>query len=258
MKILGEYPNHDSFAEIYQTVGLSFFFVLEDGDILNPQHNPIVCRDFLNDAVTSTHLKKNLGSIFGFKLDGSKTPICVDKVQLVLGFGEGANFESFENIFHILNDMEHHLGWELSTFEDVKVDNSKKHIYVKGNWRWVQNPLMISIYTHILRMFACKTEKTDNFEDLSQVIANGNFGTNTTYSQAYVASDLNLLKFLSFSDRIFKKSNLWGDISQKEVSLGTLHNYSGFQTLISCFKNGGGDSLCSDWAREALKLMKVE
>lgn len=259
MKVLGNNPNSDKFSEIYQAVGLYFFFVLEEDDIVTPQHNPVVCRDFLNDAVVSTHLKKDLGGIFGFRLDGSKTPIAIDHVQLVLNFGEGADFSTFERAFVILNNMEHKLGWELSTFEDVKTDRSnKKHIYVKGDWRWVRNPLMISIYTHILRMFACKTEQLDDFEMLSRAVAEGSFGTNTSYSNVYIKCDLDLLRFLSMSDKIFEESNLWGDKSLETVPLSLLHNYSGFQSFLKRYTEGGGSGICSDWAKEAIKLMKVE
>ena len=67
---------------------------------------------------------------------------------------------------------------------------------------------------------------------------------------------MDLFKFLSISDQVFKASNLWGYTLYPTASLSALHNNTGLQSFIHQFNTGRESGLCSDWARETHRLLK--
>lgn len=263
MKTFKTLAKKQSFAEIYQQIAIGFCFAREVGDDTEMIHDFVVCRDFLGDLVTASHLARDLGTIYSFHADGANTPIYRSRTCLLIHLPKG-EIDIFEKQFHILNDLEQDSGLMMSSWQQVKPDKDWKpgdYIKIVGDVDWQMNSLMISIYSHILRCLCIDTGKEpDDFDNLSAAIADGSFGTNTRYCKRHAKVGLDLNDLLTSRNAImcdFKSivGCLWGT-DEESPSLNSLHYQTGLQTLLSCVeysrKNNNKvmpGSLASRWAQ---------
>jgi len=262
--------DRQSFCEIYQQVQLGIAFALEKGEETIMQHDFVVCRDFLGDYVTGTWLKMDLGKIYSFDSPGESNPIQTNRACLLLHMPNGER-DTFEKNFILLNEMEANANITLSSWEPIEPDKPWKsghYVKVVGDPVWVYNALTISIYTHVLRCMCIDVGGVDDFDGMSEVIANGDYGTNTDYCQRHVAVPFDIALFLTRVKNVCRQrgtnwgDRLWGAPGKaKDVpTLNDLHYNTGFQTVLNSLeviRNGkelDKGTLSGSWAYNYHKL----
>ena len=149
------YPTK-SLAEEYQPTGMYFVFLSTKNEMC---HTWIKCRDFLQDAIRNRLTGKD-DSIYGFchfskkdpKIDLKKTRLLVKGVKLD---------EVIKHSLQLVNHYEKITGLTPRS-KIVKVDDM--YLFI-GPGEWTQSPVLISLYTLLIRL-GCQKIKFKNEEEL--------------------------------------------------------------------------------------------
>lgn len=208
--------NEQSYAEIPQTSSTKFAFVhkKEDGSY-EEQFYPVKCRDFLGDAVYTTHSGKP-SSIYRFSFNGK---VDTDKTRLAIHFGNPKEYQNFLKKYELLHKIEETNGFEQTT---VQVVTENVILLIEGDKAWIESVWAISLYTFLLR---CASYSGDSLFTVPE-------GSNEAMYKTRVEKlDLLLDNVRNILDAT-KTPLGW-----TEDSIGAVHNSSGFTSLFSAKKD---------------------
>jgi hypothetical protein len=124
-------------------------------DVVKVQHQPVLCRDFLNDTLAWKAKDIKKGHIYGYDFNG-----IIDKefTRLVI-FNYGNLLKNIE----ALNRVEHELGLSQTVVAIVEHDSvdHKPAVMTVGDKFWMTTTVHMSFYTTILRGLTYPQDITD-------------------------------------------------------------------------------------------------
>lgn len=198
-------------SEIY-SVGLEMSLLDEQGNGLHP---PVLCKDFLTDVFYSEAVNKEV-SIYGFKWTPAVIPaVLEDTLHIGLRFKDEEIGTKIEAVKQFMNVFETALGFQHSITESTP-DN--KIIVIHFSKEWVQKPVLISLFTLLIRLSVGYSGQ-NVMDYLNQVKINGNpYGSR---DRSYVSSAWHKLENIL--------AGTW-NVEQTFVQYETVsmaHNYGG-------------------------------
>jgi len=207
------YGNTYRLNEVYQSVDLKFSFltITDKGDYqeMNP---PCKCRDYLHDIINST-IHKVPFAIYGMEFDGSKTPIDLDVTRFYLRFSNLAQKIYFLANLPFLHQIEQKGGFGESSVIDV----DKVSLIITGDKSWMNNTVLISLYSFLLRLMCYPKPLAPTGEGNKDLGYLNKLREEKYFDQ--VLENVSLLKTTNFSG--------WSGMYVQH-----LHDYSGILTFL--------------------------
>jgi hypothetical protein len=207
--------------------GLEYAFVSKERKQCCPF---VLCKDFLQDAVYN-QVYKTKKSIYGFSFDPSKhEPIDLTKVRMVLANSQDADFSNkIPACLDFINQIEACLGIvKTKTIVRECAFPPKKYKkggvwYFESNRRWLSSPVMLSLYTLLLRVGFChKIGDTYNVT-IERVSSYSSFEYQQGDRSKLYDSKKGIVRILKKGD----KNIFYKEIEKnypKGISISTLHN----------------------------------
>lgn len=192
-------------------------------------HSPFVCKDFLQDMFYSEFVTKKPYSIYGFNYKSNITNILRDKmlhigIKLQTNSDKNGPFEKIEkyedNLEEFLNRLVNlDVFGKISKFRTSSSDDGL-HIIFKVDQKLFQNPVLISLFTFLVRIGFKYESGRDPIEFIEKVELVGN-------DAGYRSSAVKVIKHILEGNR-FK-------ISYKDFSnIDDVHDNSG---IVACSNN---------------------
>ena len=204
---LNSVMQYSSYIQNPQTSSLEFALLERTGeDEFAEIHYSVKCREYFGDALVASHLNQPLPSIYGFKLASKK--MAIDETLLSLSLTKD-NYNYFIQRLPVLNRIEKKMRISLTQFFSVENDSINDYKIVSiGDKKWSSSPLLISIYTLILRSFTYKTNKRAFKNHIKDVI--NNYYGNDKLAFLEITSKINLEHLLFNIDKVLKDNPLTG------------------------------------------------
>lgn len=176
--------------------------------VLETNHGPVLCRDFLGDTLVWKAKEVAPSSIYGWKYYGD-----VETKYTSMVLDDFGKIE--DNVKTILNPIEEKIGVKLTTVE--KTDDGK-HVWVKGDKFWMLTTVHFSWYTTLLRYltYPCVFQ---SFDDLDAK------PTNYWMTEPGV---FEIFKKLPYILKDLKITQVSGIKKVAEASGHTMHAYNGW------------------------------
>lgn len=144
-----------------QTSDIHFSFLNRTDNGFKELFYRVKCREYLGDAITAAHCNQDSPRIYGFELKGKRASI--DEMLLSVSFGEESKSNFLKKI-RIIREAEKLVGLPKDKWTEVYSVNAQTpdHInkfVVVGNKFWCSSPLLVSIYTLLLRSLTYSTNR---------------------------------------------------------------------------------------------------
>lgn len=234
------YKSSPYLSEISQSSGFRFAFASKPIDGKIKQIHPWVkCRDFLNDVIF-TKFTGNKGTIYGFRwdpekdppLDTARTRLLVKRIPFRGNKSpdkEHADFDKMiQSALTIVNHYERQ-GKISPLSKIVEVDDDKEHSYMfLGSGVWSKSPVMISIYTLLIRLGFYKpklTSEKDLEAQLAKVVE-----SSSSNDAKYLRTVLGKIH-PAIEHRELHSFKLKGENPFKGAHLSAFHDHSGIVAL---------------------------
>jgi hypothetical protein len=239
-------------AEIYQQSGLSFAFVSPD----NKQCHPLVkCRDFLQDAIKAV-LTNTPASIYSFEFSAKDNPM-LDFTKTRLLVKSSLDQKKSDIIMDAAIKLLHHYEniMEVPNTAISKLKSWPSEYLIDGPDIWMRSPVLISVYTLLLRLGEYNLNFTLDDDDsltmaYQELISLGKSSNEVDYLKSVYKDLYNVLKF---RNNIFTFVDNFDAAYYRQVTTRHFHDNSGIVAL--CRKSNSSDFL---YHEEHLKLMEVE
>ena len=241
-----------SAAQIYES-GLQYCLVNKEHEQCHPL---VFCKDFIQDAVHG-FLNNKVASIYGFTYDPAKMPkLSLDRIRLLLVNSSDAKFgDRVLKVIDLLNQVEAKLKLKHSHL--WKVSNPPKSYaktgayYISGSGQWLNSPVMVSMYSLMIRAGFNHTIGTD-FMTTLKGIASGKIKSYQNNDQRQVSSALKgIEKIIEKGYRKFFYIETQKNYPAN-TPIGTMHNSTG----IIGFTTGSTKSICPYWTRKSIDSPK--
>ena len=216
-------------SEIYQQVGMTFAFVSKESSKYTLAHQWVKCRDFLNDVIRY-ELTGNEVSIYGFSFGKDNPRVSTEKIYIAVSMDnvKKSLFKDYiKSSIKLLRHFEREAGVSLSRSKPATVSGSKKSnvVVICSNKMWLESPVLLSIYTLLIRLGVRKDINTCDKESLlsSFVQANPDGDNDSKYLSKihtklhYIIENATEL-FLSPDHDLYRR---------KDIDLNSFHNYCG-------------------------------
>lgn len=218
-----------SLSEIYQQVGMTFAFVSKESSKYTLAHQWVKCRDFLNDVIRY-EITGNRISIYGFSFGKDNPRVSTEKIYIAVSMDnvDKSLFKDYiKSSIKLLRHFEREAGVSLSRSKLATVSGSKKSnvVVICSNKMWLESPVLLSIYTLLIRLGVRKDINTYDKESLLSSLAQVNpNGDNDSKYLSKIHTKLhyiitNAAKLFSSPDRDFYR--------RKDIDLHSFHNYCG-------------------------------
>ncbi|MGD9160885.1 MAG: hypothetical protein PVG39_20875 [Desulfobacteraceae bacterium] len=223
------------YAEEYQTTGFQFAFMSKDNKMC---HDWIICRDFLQDALRN-QLTGRDDEIYSFHYKPGIDPKLETTRTLMLMSKEGADASEFKAMLKsavkLVNHYEtRHKLTPLTKMLKAKSAGEPGRIcyLLKGPGAWSKSPVMISLYTFLIRIGYLKLDFKDHKELMAvfKELSSGSGRDHNYLKQTYEKFDL-MIKHRSkhnFKKRGYKKGD---NIRFQDDSIHNFHHNSGIVKL---------------------------
>jgi hypothetical protein len=230
--------------------GMAFGLVSED---FNQCSQFCHCKDYLQDAIWGRVNGKPC-SVFGFKYDpDAKHQPTLKRMRVVIANDQDQKFrEKIPNVLDFMNQFEAALKMKptkATECEDPPKQYAKGGVFLlESSKRWLHSPVMVSLYTLLVRVGPAHKIGTPFMETI-KAVADGE-------AKAYSSVDSYRLKSgMKGIERILKlgDQNIFAeDIGENypaNISSSTIHNSSG----ICSFSDGTTKSYYPNWHRKESK-----
>jgi hypothetical protein len=169
-------------------------------------HLNVLCREYFGDAVVCSILDIDNPPIYGFSLIGKRS--ANDETLLSVCLSTVVARKNFINHFHMLRQIERSMG--ISTTKIRKTQHPDKLVLI-GDAKWSSSPLLISLYTQIIRSFTYVTPTT-TFESHIEALISGNLGWGNDVSafKQFQSAGINLKHLLKNIDEVLGEDPLTG------------------------------------------------
>lgn len=221
MKISTKLPADQGLAEIYQSCKLKMALLRKVSDDEFERITPFVmCRDFLTDVFSYSTAKKDF-AIYGMKFHGSKESADFSGVYLLLAFPDDKTQQELETNLVNLNEVELTNGMSPSSL--TKVD--KFQYVLQGHVGWVQNCILFSLYTLLIRSFCNPIPKKKDW-----IMSLGKIKDNTDSALIASVNPSTWKKIFENLSSIHTKEFCGFDPTKADI--GTIHHNSGFISVF--------------------------
>jgi hypothetical protein len=239
---------HNTLAQIFAS-GIDFSFVSEGGEQC---HQPVLCRDFLADAVDSA-VNRRAVALYGFAYNAAKMPpVDLTMLRILVGNKKDNSFhEKVAGILNVLNQVEERLDLRLSVAQTVtnpQAEYKGGQFVLVGSRRWLEAGPMLSLYTLLVDVGCVHTPGTPFMDTINRIIK-GEIAEYQHYDAEYLQEALPALEtILKIGYRpvffIDAKNNY-----PSKVDTATLHHYS----TISAVGKRQSSMVIKHWTRDDLK-----
>jgi hypothetical protein len=204
---LNAVSKYSAYAQTPQTSSLEFALLERVGENeFTEIHYKVKCREYFGDALVAAHLNQPMPPIYGFQLNSKR--MTIDETLFSL-FLDADNYDYFIQRLPVLNRIEKKMGISLTQFFNVKNDlNNNYKIVSVGDKKWSSSPLLISIYTLILRSFSYKTNRRTFKTHIKDLLNNYSGNDKATFLE--ITSKINLEHLLLNIDEVLKDNPLTG------------------------------------------------
>lgn len=219
MYTLIPYPDTPNLIELSQFKTVKFSFVNKKENTLTEIIANVLCRDFLGDVLIAEERKEPF-EIYRFRYNPNTTKIDRDKTRLSIHILDEEEQENLFNNLSILNMIEESLGQDKTQIFTTDKNNI---FFIEGSNWWLQTTIHLSFYTFLIK---CLLYKYNNLtfwkEELKKIHSN-----EANYMRSlYPVYD----KFISFLTTLKNTHKVSG---WDNIDLETLHNYSGFFSIVA-------------------------
>lgn len=240
-KVVKNFPSPKSLNEEYQVTGFFFAFVTSPQEGLRQCHEWVKCRDFLPDAARA-QITGDAFNIYNFKFSKRNPPIDLTKMRMLVSKErlDDKNIPDFKNkiaaALKLLNHYERLGGMPLTRVEEVDLEKPEKYklIYMfTGSSEWMKSPILISMYSFLIRLgdkeisFKTHKELLEKFKALTS-------GPGQDNDIRYLKSSWNYMKDIVVNRaNLFKAKDRKGfhDVFYKEIRKESFHDRMGLRAL---------------------------
>jgi len=251
--LITKYKDSTNLIEEYQQTGIYFAFISAPKDGYKQCHQLVKCRDFLHDAVRCSIPNNEISKckIYNFEYINKVNPsIDLNKMRLMVTYKDTKdNFLNINNMsiemlyaLKLIHHYEKMMGIKIKTRQ--KQFNHKDFINpiwtFTGNSIWVRSPVLISLYTFLIRL-GNKKINFNNDDELQkaykQLIKN-----DENKDDYIVDKDIHYLKTIYSKLNIFLKNyknllfinNKFDTLFlDSKIDIQSFHNNSGILSLIN-------------------------
>lgn len=181
--------NSCSYNQNPQNANIQFSLLNRDGKGFKELHYHVKCREYFGDSLLAAKFDKDLPNIYGFKLINKRQ--CLEhtliSASIYTDTHEGIDhYNQFLKGVKILRKLEKTMGIPLKERSeyrstDKKVDGSSKIVIISPK-EWQHSPMLLSLYTFILRLTTYIVPDTCNSFKLYANYVHSNFtGTDKNY-----------------------------------------------------------------------------
>ena len=215
MKLQHNNP-HESYGEEDQNRPCHFYWAKKKKGILETNHGPVLCRDFLGDTLVWKAKEVAPGRIYSWVYHGE---VETKYTSLVLD-----DFGCIEfNVKSILNPIEEKIGVKLTTVEKTE---DGEHVWVKGDKFWMLTTVHFSWYTTLLR-YLTWDKKFTAFTDLEE------YPTNEWMDEKSFA----LFTRIPYILHDLKVTQVSGTKNVSSVGNHTMHDFNGWRAAVDNYKS---------------------
>ncbi len=207
-------------SQIYQSMALTIALAKPQDGGFKVITKGVMCRDFLCDVYSATLQKKSF-QIYGMSWKGDTESPDFDAVYLNLVFPSAEAKKDFDKNLALLHSIE----GNNKIPETVVYDTGGVTAFVVADKAWLQNVLLFSLYTFLLRAFSYKIKTKDWIKEL---------GAAGTSDGQYIASIARETWDRILSDLSSIHTDEFCGLNFNNDGTGSVHHNSGF---ISVFGN---------------------
>lgn len=245
------FTQKQNLSEIYSS-GMQYSLVNQDGKQCCPFCH---CKDYFQDAVWATLHGKST-SIYGFSFDpATNPPLDMENTRMLLTNSKDNKFlEKIENMLDFINQVEDIFDFRNTTAKVVENPEAKYKtcgiIETCSSHRWMRSPVLLSIYTLLLRVGFSHT-KGNNWQDTIKGMISGKIAQYQTNDKGYLQQSIEGLEYILKAGykNIFYVQPKFNYPEKADVN--SIHNRSGIVAFSSMVK--GEKSLVKHWTRADVK-----
>lgn len=221
LTITTKLPHDPYLAEIPQSCQLKMALLRKKSDTEFERLTPFVmCRDFLTDVFSFSKAKKDF-SIYGMSWQGSKQSADFSGLYLLLLLPDEKTLGNLQSNLSHLNMVEKGQKIVLSTLEKV----NKNHYVLQADKRWLQNCILFSLYTLLIRTFCSKEVAEKDW-----IVSLGKIKDNTDSALIQSIHPTTWEKVLADLSCIETEEFCGFEPTTKDIS--TVHHNSGFVSVF--------------------------
>jgi len=225
-----------SISQVYHS-GLQYALV-SDAD---EQACPFVyCKDFFQDAYQGFYLGETR-EIYGFRYNPAEhKPLSTNSLKLMVLNAKDPNFHQKITAAHdFLIQIERAMKMRQKTQvfevrsppEWVKLKKMRVFVF-KGNRRWLASPVMISLYTLLLRCGFTHTLRTPYKKTINELCEGKKEPYQVSDKEQLIPSLIGLSHIIKTDDQKIFGENIEENFPQ-DVPIGTMHNHMGIVSYSS-------------------------
>ncbi len=248
--LITKYKATANLIEEYQQTGIGFAFISAPKDGYMQCHSLVKCRDFLQDAVRCKVPNSGISEckIYGFNyINKVNPPIDLNKMRLMVTYknikGNSLDIDTMSiEMLYALKLIHHY-----EEIMGIKVKTRQKQFNHKdftnpiwtftGSSVWVRSPVLISLYTLLIRLGYKKVNfnNNNNLEKAyKQLIKNNkntdNYDKDVGYLET-ISSKLNIIT--SNYKRLLFANNKFDELFFNSTNTQTFHHHSGIVSLVN-------------------------
>ena len=239
-------------SQIYDS-GLEYCLINKEHEQCHPF---VFCKDFMQDAIHG-YLNNKKASIYGFNYNPDKMPkLSFDKTRLIIANSGDKKFsERVLGIVDLLNQFEDKLKLKSTTLQSV-LNPLKKYtkngmFYLDGSSQWLNSPVMISLYSLMIRIGCSHKIGTDFMTTIKGVISGAIPQYQSNDKIQLSQSMVGIEKLLESGYRKFFFIETLKNYPSK-VDISTMHNGAG----IVSWSRGNTKNICPYWTRKIKRPIK--
>ena len=174
-------------------------------DSFKELHLQVKCREYFGDAVVCAHLDIDMPDVYGFKLINKR--LALNETLLSVSLPTTA-IPDFANKMKFLRSIEKRMG--ISMTKVYPTQHSDKLVLV-GDKKWVSSPLLVSIYSIIIRSLTY-TSTAKTYKDHIKELITGIFSSSNDASafKTFKNDKVDLLHLLLNIDKVTGTNPLTG------------------------------------------------
>ena len=137
-----------------QTSDIEFSLLNRDGGGFKELHYQVRCREYLGDCVVASYVDRNTPRIYGFELVNKRAAI--DETLLSIT-GSQITLERVIRKLKVIIDLEKQIGLKEDEYTQIYGTQFSDKLVIVGNKVWMSSPVMISLYTLVIRCLTYDT-----------------------------------------------------------------------------------------------------
>jgi hypothetical protein len=167
-------------------------------------HTPVTCREFLGDAAVVANLGIAYPLIYGLSLP--KGVISANETLLSVNI-KPQNFDNFKAHFKIIRKIERDMKIKRTKLLETQLPNK---FVIIGDKKWMSSPLLISIYTLLIRSFTYETPVSSYKRHITKLLKHTYYSNDVEFFRFFKHCNFDLIHLLSNIDEVLGDNPLTG------------------------------------------------